>query len=321
MINEKEARIIKKYCLFSYISIGAIIVPVLLWVEWLILEMIDELVFYNDKSNTLIINIVLGLTIFYFFIFIYFIFRNLIVKKGKKWKTIERNSCLTSEKTKNANEIAKRYKIIIPNEKIFVSVFCLIPLVFMIALYIPRYIEANNSLKERIEISKQNINKMESALSTVCIYTNSADPEEKYRDYGYYVLGDLNRTEANGNRNYVSVSIDNYGKIEEIIYSIDIDTEIEKQENLTYIEKSFKTLNKAINSADVPALSDDLLNVYELPEEFTSQFLEGEYYQDVDYSYYGNETWINYCFDTNYKYESESSKPNVVLYICYNKKY
>ena len=124
MINEKEARIIKKYCLFSYISIGAIIVPVLLWVEWLILEMIDELVFYNDKSNTLIINIVLELTIFYFFIFIYFIFRNLIGKQGEKWKTIERNSCLSSEKTKNANEIAKRYKIKIPNEKIFVSVYC-----------------------------------------------------------------------------------------------------------------------------------------------------------------------------------------------------
>lgn len=120
MINEKETKLIKKHCIFSYIAIGSMIVPLLLLIEWIFLEMIDEIVFHNDKSNSIIIKMVLGLIIIYFIVSIYFLFRNLIERQGEKWKTIQRNSCLPSEKTKNADVIAKRYDIKIPRCRLFI---------------------------------------------------------------------------------------------------------------------------------------------------------------------------------------------------------
>ena len=50
MLTEREEKLIQKYCLFPQIAITALIMALVLGAPFILLEMIDDLVFHDSET-------------------------------------------------------------------------------------------------------------------------------------------------------------------------------------------------------------------------------------------------------------------------------
>ena len=166
-----------------------------------------------------------------------------------------------------------------------------IPIMVLIVSFIPSYIQDYNIMSKQQAIIANSIDKISDSLYEECDYVYSDDPYEYYDEYGYYISGYL--SDENGDDYaYVSVTINSEGLINGINYSIDVDVNISKEDNLALLQSTLTTLNSLLNEADVKAIEDELLTNYQLSDDFIEWFETSSYYDEENF--YESNMMISY---------------------------
>lgn len=212
---------------------------------------------------------------------------------------------MTNELSSNAKTVARVFDIEIPKAKKYVLSIVLIPVILLIATYVPHFIFSANNANNQALISSKSIYALQSSFETDCVNVRINDPLEKYNSHGYDVAGYLYDYDEAYNSS-INVSVNNEGLIEKVIYNVDIDITKSKEENLEKAKVDILKLNVMLNDANVKALSSDLLEEYELPKDFCDKFIEGSYYKKINYSINENVD-VDYFTERKDDYDKYSS--------------
>lgn len=221
---------------------------------------------------------------------------------------------ILSEIGSNAELMAEAYRVPIPNIKKRLVAFAILPMMLLIGMYIPQYMEGNQKKQENIEMAADQINKVKAAMETVCVYVSADNPKETYKDYGYHVIGNLRQREKGVPASYVYITLDEKGVIKDVHYTEELDIHKSLEENLNRIEKDFEILHGPLENLDVAVVNPKLLTLYKIPEEFEEAFLAGSLYESIRIHADDAPVQVSCSFDTDTKEEfDEYTRPDISL--------
>ena len=211
---------------------------------------------------------------------------------------------MTNELHKNAKLVAIVCGVEIPKARKYIVSIFLLPILLLIAVYIPQFILSKQNADAGIALASKSVYALEASFKQDCDHVYIDDPQEGYKDYGYRVTGYLYSWEEPYN-SYISVTVENDGLIREVIYCVDIDIQAEKEENLKKAELDLLKLNVMMNDSHVKAASYDLLEEYSLPEEFISRFQNISYYENLRFQK-DDQVSIHYTTEPEEEYDEDS---------------
>ena len=221
---------------------------------------------------------------------------------------------MLSESTNNAEAMADAYGVPVPNIKKQLIAFSIVPILVLIAVYVPQYVQGSQETQEKIALAAEQIDMAENALAQVCERVSADDPYEKYKDYGYHVTGHLREDDFSWDGAYVYLTLDECGTITEIHYCEGVDATASLEENLDRAERDFQALNAPLNGLGVSAADSELLAMCTIPADFKEAFLQGSFYEDI--RVYNNDAPVRVAcsFDTESEKEfDEYSMPQITL--------
>ena len=221
---------------------------------------------------------------------------------------------MLSESANNAEAMAKAYGVPIPDIKKQLIAFAIVPVLILIAIYIPQYAQGSQATQEKIALAAEQIDLAANALAPVCERVSADDPYEKYKDYGYHVTGYLREGDFSWDGAYVYLTFDEHGTITEIHYCEGVDDTASLEENLNRAERDFQALNAPLNGLGVSATDSELLAMCAIPADFKEAFLQGSFYEDI--RVYNNDAPVRIAcsFDTESEEEfDEYSMPQITL--------
>ena len=125
---------------------------------------------------------------------------------------------MLSESASNAEAMADAYGVPVPNIKKQLIAFSIVPVLVLVAVYIPQYAQGNQDTQKKIAVAAEQIDTAENALAQACERVSADDPYEKYKDYGYHVRGYLREGDSSWDRAYIYLTFNEYGTITEIGY-------------------------------------------------------------------------------------------------------
>ena len=221
---------------------------------------------------------------------------------------------MLSESANNAEAMADAYGVPVPNIKKQLIAFSIVPVLVLIAIYIPQYAQGSQETQEKIALAAEQIDTAENALAQVCERVSADNPYEKYKDYGYHVRGYLREGDCSWEGAYAYLTFDEYGTITEINYCEDVDVAASLEENLSQAERDFQTLNAPLSGLNISVADPELLATSAIPVDFKETFLAGSFYEGV--RVYSNDTPVRVAcsFDTESEEEfDEYSRPQITL--------
>lgn len=221
---------------------------------------------------------------------------------------------MLSESANNAEAMAKAYGVPVPNIKKQLIAFATVPILILIAIYIPQYAQGSQETQEKTALAAEQIDLAANALAQVCERVSADDPYEKYKDYGYHVIGYLREGDFSWEGAYVYLTFDEYGAITEVNYCEGVDVTASAEENLSQAEQDFQALNAPLNSLDVSVADPELLTTCAIPADFKEAFLQGSFYEGI--RVYDNDASVRVAcsFDTEPEEEfDEYSRPQITL--------
>ena len=221
---------------------------------------------------------------------------------------------MLSESANNAEAMADAYGVPVPNIKKQLIAFSIVPVLVLIAIYIPQYAQGSQEAQEKIALAAEQIDMTENALKQVCERVSADDPYEKYKDYGYHARGYLREGDYSWEGAYVYLTFDEYGTITEINYCEGVDIAASLEENLSQAERDFQTLNAPLSGLNISVADPELLATSAIPVDFKETFLAGSFYEGV--RVYSNDTPVRVAcsFDTESEEEfDEYSRPQITL--------
>ncbi len=180
----------------------------------------------------------------------------------------------------------------------------LLPILLLTLVYIPQFMASKQNMDAGIALASKSVYALQTALKQECNHVSIDDPKEDYSDNGYQVTGYLYDYEEPYNA-YISVTVGNDGLINDVRYSVGIDLQASKEENLKKAELDLLKLNVMMNDSGVRALSYDLLEEYIIPKEFQSQFKAISYYEDLSFQKDENIS-VNYMTESEEDYDEYS---------------
>ncbi len=223
---------------------------------------------------------------------------------------------MLSESANNAEAMAEAYSVPVPSIRKKLVAFSIVPVLLLVAVYIPQYAQANQDTQEKIALAAEQIDTAENVLAQVCERVSSDDPYEKYKDYGYHVSGYLREGDFSWEGTYVYMTFDEYGTITEISYCEGVDVATSPEENLSRAVQDFQALNAPISSMDVSVADPELLATCAIPDDFKEAFLAGSFYEGI--RVYDNDSPVRIAcsFDTESQEDfDEHSRPQITLSI------
>ena len=221
---------------------------------------------------------------------------------------------MLSESANNAEAMAKAYGVPIPNIKKKLVACAIVPVLVLIAVYVPQYAQGNQETQEKIALAAEQIDIAANALAPVCQRVSADNPYERYKDYGYHVRGYLREGDFSWDGAYVYLTFDEYGTMTEIYYCEGVDVAASLEENLNRAEQDFQALNAPLNGLGVSVADPELLAMCAIPTEFEEAFLQGSFYEDI--RVYDNDAPVRVAcsFDTESEEEfDEYSRPQIAL--------
>lgn len=221
---------------------------------------------------------------------------------------------MLSESANNAEAMAKAYGVPIPNIKKKLVACAIVPVLVLIAVYVPQYAQGNQETQEKIALAAEQIDIAANALAPVCQRVSADDPYERYKDYGYHVRGYLREGDFSWDGAYVYLTFDEYGTMTEIYYCEGVDVTASLEENLNRAEQDFQALNAPLNGLGVSVADPELLAMCAIHTEFEEAFLQGSFYEDI--RVYDNDAPVRVAcsFDTESEEEfDEYSRPQIAL--------
>lgn len=370
MLTDREEKLIVRYCRRPRIAITAVIMALVLGVPFILLEMLDDIVFYHEGFTPFGLYVYLAFVVVYLFLFCFCTLSTRFGMRKAEWaelacrrtvsqrqsdysgaaagslamgaagRMMQKSSrkgvrtagtaaevagaigavttagAMLAELAANAEAMAEAYHVPVPDTKKLRLALILIPLVVLIGVYIPQYVEANEVKQQNAALVAERIGNISAALDPVCEAIYADDPTERYQSYGYRVSGYLRGMLTDDERCYAYVSLTKTGEIESVSYDEEIDLSLSPEENLSRVEKDFETLSRALRKTTAPAESSELLTACQLSQEFREAFLSGTYYDEIYLSETVGALRIICSFQTDPEEEfDEYTRPYIYLYV------
>ncbi len=148
-----------------------------------------------------------------------------------------------------------------------------IPVVTIIAIlsivyHIPAYMAGTQNTQERAD----NISTYEDLIASAFsdIGQTSSDDISKYQTF-YEIRLDEN------NNDYLLITADTDGIIQDVTYYAYVDPEAEKEDNLAHAEEVFSLMHERLCSCGIPGTDESVFAEPTLSEEFRAEFIAGDY--------------------------------------------
>lgn len=90
-----------------------------------------------------------------------------------------------AETSSNAEAMANAYGVTIPSVKKQIMALAVLPVIVLLGVYIPQFVQGNNELQARKAAAAEQLAIAQDALEPVCERVAADDPYESYHDYGY----------------------------------------------------------------------------------------------------------------------------------------
>lgn len=182
---------------------------------------------------------------------------------------------------KDALRMAEIYRIKVPRAKKYVWLMILVPVLLLMAVYIPEFAASKRAADQERERAAAVVYNVRDALEKGCANVIIDDPMEEYQSHGYQVIGTLNdRTDKD--HSYISLYIGNDGQISEVNYVLTIDIQDTKEANLERVQQNAEEFHSLLLDSGAEAKEASLLELPELPSAFIDQFMSGSYYEGIN---------------------------------------
>lgn len=368
MINDKEKKMIQRYCIYPKIAVIALIFSFVQCALIVPLEMIDDLVFQNKGFQPTGMFTALGFVVVYVVIFCFCALAPKFGMNGKKWNslidrlnvkqsetdyskevsaalasqavgrflkesdndttknignamqiagavsTVSTSIDMLSESESNAENIARAYRVPIPDIKKQLIAFAVIPILIVVGIYIPQYVEGKQAMNQRIVASAKQVEIVKKALEPVCVRVHADDPNESHSRSSYTVMGylrDSGKTDC-----YVHVQLNNSGIITNISYVEGVDINKNLEENLMQAETDFATLQKPFENLNVSVSNPEILSYHAIPQQFKDKYLSGTFYKSFRFYDQDAPISLSCSFDTDSEDTfDEYSRPKIYFFL------
>lgn len=208
---------------------------------------------------------------------------------------------MANKMNSNVKSVMDAFHLERPSGTKYVLMVMFLPILAMIAVYIPEYVHASSVKKAEIQTMCEAIEKVRDALEPTCTHIYSTDPTDDY-GYQYYVMGYFD----DKYEYYITVDIDSDGVIYAVNYHGDIDTEKSQEENMELVLESWAALHEAFSHTNAEVVSSAMLEVYQFPEEFIEEFNKGLYHEEISaYEDRDDGTRIEYDY-VSYSYAGDN---------------
>lgn len=205
---------------------------------------------------------------------------------------------ILAETSTNAEAMAEAYGVTVPSVKKLRLALVVLPIAIALAAYVPQYAQASRELDERVSNAAEQIGVARDALASVCESVTADDPRERYKDYGYHVIGYLREDGDDAQDSYVYLDFDENGALTSVSYCAEVDINATAEENLARTMSDFEALHAALAGSDLLTADNKVLAAPQLLDEFRDSFLAGSPYESIrTYSDDGS-TKTSCSFDT-----------------------
>ena len=188
---------------------------------------------------------------------------------------------ILSETSTNAEAMAGAYGVPVPNVRRWRVALVVLPIVIAIGAYVPQYAQASRELDARVASAAEWIGVARDALAGTCARVSADDPRERYKDYGYRVIGYLRESEDDVQESYVYLDFDDEGTLTDVSYCMGVDVSATLEESLGQAMRDIAELGAALDGLDVPTSNAGLLAVPRVPDDFREAFLAGSPYESI----------------------------------------
>ena len=225
-----------------------------------------------------------------------------------------------AETSSNAEAMANAYGVTIPSVKKQIMALAVLPVIVLLGVYIPQFVQGNNELQARKAAAAEQLAIAQDALEPVCERVAADDPYESYHDYGYRIIGYLRDNDLGAQAAYIYLSFDVDGTLTDVDYTSQIDPEASLAENLARAEQDIATLCAPLYGLDISVATPSLLTPCGLSDEFKQAFLTGSLYEEISIKTEGESIRSYYAFDTEPKEEfDEYTHPKIRLMLSAKK--
>lgn len=205
---------------------------------------------------------------------------------------------ILSETSANAEAMAGAYGVPVPNVRRWRVALVVLPIVIAIGAYVPQYAQANRELDARVASAAERIGVARDALTSTCARVSVDDPRERYKDYGYHVIGYLRESEDGVQESYVYLDFDDEGTLTDVSYCMEVNVSATLEESLGQAMRDIAELGAALEGLDVPTSNAGLLAVPRVPDDFREAFLAGSPYESIRVYSDGGPVKTSCSFDT-----------------------
>ena len=351
MLTEHEEKLIQRYYIYPKIAITAVIMALALGVPFILLEMIDDLVFHDEEVIFWGLYVYLGFAALYLILFCYCTLRAKLGMRKEEWQELQRRLSVCQSQSDYSGAVAmgatgrlmqKSQNKTVRGVGTAAEVAGAIGAVATAGAMNAEIAHNAQAMAEAYGVPLPRTKGLRTVLvllplviligtyipqyshahtamqqNTLLVsqrieeITKALDPVCEYIS-----ADDLRGMNTDAPKCYVYISLDSTGVLESLSYDEEIIMSLSLEENLSRIEKDFETLHRVLQKADIPTQSPELLTTYQLSEEFREAFLAGTYYQSIDCSENGESTRVYWSFETEPEEEfDEYTHPRVYLYV------
>lgn len=227
--------------------------------EWLLVSMLDDLVFHARTPFTAGWAVWIALMAVVTALVSRFI-----------WVYRHGGDALSHHRSPAARARARRDRI----------VFALVLSAILIATYGARYLQRLAAMDAEQSKAAATLAAIDDTFERAGCYVLGADGAEQHDNAGYTIYGRPFSDEGDDDTQIV-LMVDNEGVVFEVQYDLDVDPALALDENLELAEADLELMHAMVEDLDVPFEKPALSTFAALPEPFRQAFLEGSLYDEI----------------------------------------
>ena len=106
MLTEREEKLIKRYCIYPKLAMTGVIMALALGVPYILLEMIDDLAFHNDRAVFWGLYVYIGFVILYMVLFCWCALVPRFGMRREEWRELQRRADVRQSQTDYSGAVA-----------------------------------------------------------------------------------------------------------------------------------------------------------------------------------------------------------------------
>ena len=256
-VTRKERRLVRWYYVMGPLPRRGLTCILIVMGEFLLLSMLDDLVFHNTGLYLVGLFTALAIVIVFTVATSYAMLASSCDLNKKTWSSVaakaeaarredpsreKPEAPFTAREDRSgllqaAWEVAEPLGISLPDHRRFLRRMLAVALVLLAAVYVPHYVSRAQTMRQEMEAAAQTTRALEASFADAGLDPFCIDPTKEHDKVSYYVTGDVVDETGEETGSSVRVDVDNDGRVIETGYHLAVDPALSQEENLAQAEK------------------------------------------------------------------------------------